>query len=638
MKRFIIALLFIICAVPLFSQSNVKDLYVGEYYTLDLTAGHYYGSDYKVTLSSDALDLVSEKNTGGGVMLKLKAARPGICSVFFSYYFDANSLPNSHTQEWIFYVSNGRLYLSATPQDGVIRLGEKVYLNAISKGYQYSETPITDCDIFYTIDGSMPTIYSDKYTSSGIAIDKNCTLKACAYKVGYQDSYMFSSDIVISNGDGTLSDPYDFVTIHQKAKGLNKNEKSSESYYFKGKVSSVVYISNGIAKFQLDNEEENNGNTFGIEYDPNGGILPGTYKINDFFVYSAGYHNNPWKKNHPSLEEGDNVVVCGKLYNNANLFYETVENETFLYALNGFVDESSNSTCASLVHSGVNDNTYRIKGRVKTITNTTYGNWRLEDETGEIFVYGTKNRNGDGGKNNSIDDWGITVGDEITIEGTYSLYNKSVSLKNVTVVSLKKKEIKVTFSPAGYATFYSSRYSYTLPSDVKAFVVTDVMKGQLKYQMISDNVIPKGTAVLLEYKEKKATSVIFKPSENTEAYQGTNLLHGSDEETTTAGDGFHYKLSYGHSGTSSNGVFSWYWGAHNGAPFLIEANRAWLVVPWENKARVISYPIENEALGINENDVTPITDDIYYDLQGRCIGSPIQKGLYIMNGRLFINH
>lgn len=638
MKKLILVTLFVICAVPLFSQSNVKYLYVGESYVLELTAGHYYGDDYDIDLSSDALDLVSKKNTGGGVVLNLKAARAGKCVVSFTYYYDAYGYPRSYTSDWIFHVTNGTLYLSATPQDGLIKPGEKLYLNAVSKGYQHSETPITDCNIYYTLDGSKPEWYSEKYTSSGIVVNNNCTIKAYASKNGYNDSPLFSQEIVIANGDGTLSNPYDFATVNQKAKGLNTNEKTTESYYFKGKVSSILYMVDGIAKFQFDNDEENNGNTFGgVEYDDNGGILPGTYKINNFYVYSAGYENTPWRYNHPSLREGDNVVVCGKLCCESWSFYGTVEGETYLYALNGFIDESGNSTCASLVHSGVNGHTYRIKGKVKSITNELYGNWYLEDETGEILVYGTKNRNGESGNNYALDYWGLNVGDEITIEGTFRIYNNSVSLNDVTIVSVKNKEIEVAFSPAGYATFYDSRYSFTLPSDVKAYVVTGVTNNKLSYKMINGNVIPKGTAVMLENRGNKQTSIVLTYSENAETYQGANFLQGSDVETITMGDGCHYKLSYGHTGTQSNDVIGWYWGTQNGAPFPIEPNKAWLVVPNGYGTRAMSYTIDDEAAGIEENIVKPITDDLYFDLQGRRISKPTKRGLYIMNGRMIIN-
>ena len=45
----------------------------------------------------------------------------------------------------------------------------------------------------------------------------------------------------------------------------------------------------------------------------------------------------------------------------------------------------------------------------------------------------------------------------------------------------------------------------------------------------------------------------------------SNLLHGSDVETTTTGDGKHYKLSYNTSGTN----LGWYWGGTS-APFGAE--------------------------------------------------------------------
>ena len=69
------------------------------------------------------------------------------------------------------------------------------------------------------------------------------------------------------------------------------------------------------------------------------------------------------------------------------------------------------------VLAGPEGKTYRVTGVVSSIANTEYGNWYLKDETGEVYVYGTLDKSGRDGKNNSIDAWGIEVGDIITVEG-----------------------------------------------------------------------------------------------------------------------------------------------------------------------------------------------------------------------------
>ncbi|MCR5240817.1 MAG: DNA-binding protein [Prevotella sp.] len=106
------------------------------------------------------------------------------------------------------------------------------------------------------------------------------------------------------------------------------------------------------------------------------------------------------------------------------------------------LSEVSNATCAEVI-AGPDAKTYRVTGAVTGIANTTYGNWYLNDGTGEIYIYGTLDKSGRDGQNNSIAAWGIEVGDEVTVEGPKTTYNGTVELVNVTVVKISKSLIKV---------------------------------------------------------------------------------------------------------------------------------------------------------------------------------------------------
>ena len=100
------------------------------------------------------------------------------------------------------------------------------------------------------------------------------------------------------------------------------------------------------------------------------------------------------------------------------------------------------ATCAEVL-AGADSKTYRVTGTVTAIANTIYGNWYLNDGTGEVYIYGTLDKSGKDGQNNSIAAWGIEVGDEVTVEGPKTTYNGTVELVNVTVVNINKSLIKV---------------------------------------------------------------------------------------------------------------------------------------------------------------------------------------------------
>jgi hypothetical protein len=102
------------------------------------------------------------------------------------------------------------------------------------------------------------------------------------------------------------------------------------------------------------------------------------------------------------------------------------------------IAQVSTATCAEVI-AGPDSKTYRVTGTVTSIVNTTYGNWYLKDNTGEVYIYGTLDSKG-GTKNFSS--WGLEVGDQITVEGPKTTYNGTVELVDVTVVKIVKSLIK----------------------------------------------------------------------------------------------------------------------------------------------------------------------------------------------------
>ena len=101
--------------------------------------------------------------------------------------------------------------------------------------------------------------------------------------------------------------------------------------------------------------------------------------------------------------------------------------------------EAVASTCAEVL-AGPDSKTYRVTGVCTKIANTTYGNWYINDGTGEVYIYGTLDKNG--GTKNYLS-WGMEVGDIVTVEGPKTTYNGTVELVDVTVVKLEKSLIKV---------------------------------------------------------------------------------------------------------------------------------------------------------------------------------------------------
>ena len=109
--------------------------------------------------------------------------------------------------------------------------------------------------------------------------------------------------------------------------------------------------------------------------------------------------------------------------------------------------EASSATCKEVID-GVDGKTYRVKGVCTAIANTTYGNWYLNDGTGEVYVYGTLDKNG---ATKNFASLGIEVGDVVEVEGPKLTYGTTIELVDVTVVSITKSLLKVTTPEATVA-------------------------------------------------------------------------------------------------------------------------------------------------------------------------------------------
>ena len=212
-----------------------------------------------------------------------------------------------------------------------------------------------------------------------------------------------------------------------------------------------------------------------------------------------------------------------------------------------------------------------------------------------------------------------------------------------------------TFAPEGYATFYSSVLDVVVPEGMKARIVTGSADGgKLTYQDVADGdaevkTVPAGTAVMLQVEAGTTAGSLgydigtddrdFTTAEgNDDGW--VNLLHGSDVATTTTGGAKYYKLSYNDGYTNDNKVIGWYWGADGGAAFESGANKAWLALGETLAgARFFGLPEygETTTAGIVDNKREPITNNRYYDLQGRKVsGNAAKKGVYVVNGKKIV--
>lgn len=76
-------------------------------------------------------------------------------------------------------------------------------------------------------------------------------------------------------------------------------------------------------------------------------------------------------------------------------------------------------------------NNYVITGVIGEVTNTTYGNFYLKDDTGEVYIYGLVDSN----RRYIWSNYGLKSGDTITLKGSYTVYDNKVEIQDAVYVS-----------------------------------------------------------------------------------------------------------------------------------------------------------------------------------------------------------
>ncbi len=191
-----------------------------------------------------------------------------------------------------------------------------------------------------------------------------------------------------AKGTGTLEDPFNAAAAIAYAKSVGSGE-SDKDVYIKGKVSSV-------------------SEQFGTQYGN------ATFYISDdgtannaFCCFRILYLGNQKYTSGDLLQEGDEVIVCGRVTCYMGNTPETVQNKAYLYSLNGKTEgggtptpqpggEVKTVTVADFNAAAEStDVWYQLTGTVKNLKDDDqYGNFDLEDATGSVYVYGLLSEKG----------------------------------------------------------------------------------------------------------------------------------------------------------------------------------------------------------------------------------------------------
>jgi len=192
------------------------------------------------------------------------------------------------------------------------------------------------------------------------------------------------------------------------------------------------------------------------------------------------------------------------------------------------------------------------------------------------------------------------------------------------------KDVSLAVSSAERATLYYSDRSFIIPEGVVARtykIEGNILSRSREYK--KGDVLPKGTAVVLEAKEGK---YIFEETSKTGEIDPHNALRGEDIKTTTSGGEVYYVF-----GKGSNGV-GFYWKEANGKAFTTEAHKAYLVYTpskTTNAKSFLGFDVALEIQGPTMREKVTFDGPIY-NLAGQRVDKDY-KGIIIVNGKKYLN-
>ena len=172
-----------------------------------------------------------------------------------------------------------------------------------------------------------------------------------------------------SEGTGTVDDPYTVAGVIAFIETLG-TETSEQAVYIKGKVQAITlkYADSGTygnARFTMIDEGVND-------------------KV--FTAYNVLYlGNKKWAAGQTDVTEGDEVIVCGKVYNYGG---KTPENASgaYLYSLNG--ETSGGGTTDEAKGTGTLEDPYNPAGAVNAVKDLTWTSTTDYQTTDNVYVKG----------------------------------------------------------------------------------------------------------------------------------------------------------------------------------------------------------------------------------------------------------
>ena len=336
----------------------------------------------------------------------------------------------------------------------------------------------------------------------------------------------------------------------------------------------------------------------------------------DLTVYRGLYLGNVKFENEDQLQDGDEVIVFGKL----KLYQKEGQDDlpefdqgNYIYSLNGQTKEEEvidytkveAISIADFLQKADTKTMYKLTGVVRNIINTTYGNFDLCDKDNEetkIYIYGVVKQ--DDTSNNKIwESLGVQEGDILTIVGTYTTYNEAPQIVKAVYISHQaggEPQVDITNTPE---TAYTTSQAKDLIDAGKGLSTKVYVKGNITKIGIEGK---DGNLTDLPGNQYgNATYFISDGNFELEVYRGYYI----NNEKFTAED--QIKV---------------------GDEVIVYGQLTMYKETYEFTTGSYIYSLNGVTDGISSINTNDAQNNVIYDLSGRRVEKAV-KGLYIVNGK-----
>lgn len=430
---------------------------------------------------------------------------------------------------------------------------------------------------------------------------------------------------------GTEDDPIS-VSEAIYAAGVVGNAESKEDFYVVGTISSIV-------------ADKNTGTPYTYSYKGNA-----TYYIkdalgNEFEIYQGKYFSGvSFAEGMTDIEEGDDVVVCGKIMNFGGHTPEFASGKSHLVLLNGkgyeepapveptvyaVTVEDALEAASELDKNKTSFDLYKVTGYVvgtpvykrSSSTGELYGdvNLYIADEingTPTLYIYQANNKNDELFTESDLNQF--TAGDKVTFIGNLKNFVRKDKETGVEADPLYElvdgyllsyevsPTVTITIPSSGHATFCPARP--IMVDDQEVYVAKEIQEDKVVVERVSGAIAAKVGLIV-----KGEGSVTFDVKDSGE--EPENLLVGVLDPT---------ELEENEAYILVDGAFH----PCNAGTFPV--GKAYLPVSAASGAKIIVFGDETTA--INEVKTQNESSEIY-TIGGIRVKNAQQKGVYIINGK-----